>query len=679
MSEQGIFTKVYLLLSDKNFIDHRYQEFFTEKRVELITFTNLDEILKVYSKEPPDALCISMNYQHQKVVLIPSVFMKYGYCKVITFAEINNNESLKKVAASHADYKISGKLSVNSLWTKIRSSIKAAESDEKWRITESKYQGSRHANTMISNSNDEDLKINNTIHIKGSLKKIKSTREELDEQIRNNSFSKSELSPESDFEVLEDFDRGFQDQNDKKNNYGSEKTQDNIDENSFEQMLNEFTKTKNNKENYQEEIIKKSKAVNIIKGERKEKGFVDFENTDEDLSDLGFDSGDKNSGEDFLDTQNEEGYSRAKQKKKKTKDFFEEENKKRNLFEHIIMPENEGQNENPNHSNSDNKMSSLLSEQNDFSEESSELDEENINSVQANSKTKNELYHNQNNSNISTNALNNIKKNEVEQAEHGTVVELESEREKKEQKEILKLKKRGERIRLEKEIVNRLDVLEKICESSLKNVFDTANNFQGQFPLIKVCSVIPVNDSSFKGLLIVATNTGEKINPDQLIEFRTKISELAKQQNIFGIEDSFTYQVEPINILDWASEQSEFSIIQTMPGGEEIFVSFVLREKIIPNLKNYIDHEMYLVDVQHLPPETEVDFDAYIHLPKNGKYIQYLKKGKSISLDQVKNLMKNNVSAFCLPADEKNNFKKFFVRKAIEWEFTSFNKLKKIS
>jgi len=117
------------------------------------------------------------------------------------------------------------------------------------------------------------------------------------------------------------------------------------------------------------------------------------------------------------------------------------------------------------------------------------------------------------------------------------------------------------------------------------------------------------------------------------------------------------------------SEFTEFVIHHQDKDNNEWAASFLKREAAHPSLNISEDKKMLRIDIKSIPPQTILPFDIYLYLPKNGKYVKYLKKGSYIGLEQVKRHSKDpSKSDIYVCLESKNEVLKFFIQNTINWE-----------
>jgi hypothetical protein len=74
---------------------------------------------------------------------------------------------------------------------------------------------------------------------------------------------------------------------------------------------------------------------------------------------------------------------------------------------------------------------------------------------------------------------------------------------------------------------------------------------------------------------------------------------------------------------------------------------------------------MAAIDVKDLKPQTKVKFNLFIHLPKNNKFLRYLKNGDTITDKHTQKFEKHNVKNLHIKKDEVTNFKEYFAANQI--------------
>lgn len=239
------------------------------------------------------------------------------------------------------------------------------------------------------------------------------------------------------------------------------------------------------------------------------------------------------------------------------------------------------------------------------------------------------------------------------------------------EKEIKAAEKERKKVKNEQEERKQKDILIESCELALKDVF-LSNIEEGseEFANRDVYTFI-VDMPNVKGYLLLANTDSVKPDEHVLKDFKAIILENIKNKGYHAeISDSYQIDAETENYFLNVTDFCDFVVSGKTGEGSQQVASFVKRESVWPKFEDSDKEDMYLVDIKVIPPRTLVNFDAFIFLPKNNRFVRYLKEGRSLSLAQAKRHTENlSNSKFYLPKDHKSNFTQFFIQNTIRWEF----------
>ncbi len=179
-----------------------------------------------------------------------------------------------------------------------------------------------------------------------------------------------------------------------------------------------------------------------------------------------------------------------------------------------------------------------------------------------------------------------------------------------------------------------------------------------------------VEMDNYKGLLSFACNQEKKCSDKLANEV---VSSMLSILTDWGLQvvmsEPFLINSPTPEFVKAYSEFSEFVVHHKDKNENEWAASFIKREAVHPNFVYSEDNKMLRMDIKSIPPQTVLPFDGYIYLPKNEKYVRYLKKGSFISLEQVKRHSKDATkSHIYVPTECINEVLKFFIQNTISWE-----------
>lgn len=164
-----------------------------------------------------------------------------------------------------------------------------------------------------------------------------------------------------------------------------------------------------------------------------------------------------------------------------------------------------------------------------------------------------------------------------------------------------------------------------------------------------------VNTPKHKGYLLMAS-ADNSYQPEMLEAFGQKFFK------DLGVTDEKTKAVkvdlEPISYNAW-SDRLEFLAIFPH-NGQDIAVLFVPSE----NLPTQSTEEKDLMNVSpqdNLFPGSKISFDLFLHMPKNSKYLLYLKRGSEVSEPVLDKLNKFNVKKMAIAKADLERFIAYLV------------------
>lgn len=143
-----------------------------------------------------------------------------------------------------------------------------------------------------------------------------------------------------------------------------------------------------------------------------------------------------------------------------------------------------------------------------------------------------------------------------------------------------------------------------------------------------------IESPKFSGYLIAALGKNRymdenfvKVINDRLLKFLRDNGEPAKDEGTMGI------RIKPVDFEDWALESAEF-LRKSVHNGEEIAMAFFPFTAAKTELEESAAVEMGAVKIDELRGDIKVEFNLYIYLAANKKYILYTPRGGTFYANQ---------------------------------------------
>ncbi|MFV3410117.1 hypothetical protein ACNH6C_16015 [Bdellovibrio bacteriovorus] len=181
------------------------------------------------------------------------------------------------------------------------------------------------------------------------------------------------------------------------------------------------------------------------------------------------------------------------------------------------------------------------------------------------------------------------------------------------------------------------DALEKSC---IQTSFEESEAIEDSTNI----SCIVIESTRFSGYLITAMGKDRKLDDIFLEKVRERLFRFLKE-NGEKIEDSESMQlkIKEVPFEEWALEQAEF-LRKSVHEGNEVAMAFFPRSDVKTTFGDSADEEMASIHLNELAGDVAVEFNVYIYLPKNNKYVLYTPRGSKFFNVQKQRLQNQGVS-----------------------------------
>lgn len=191
---------------------------------------------------------------------------------------------------------------------------------------------------------------------------------------------------------------------------------------------------------------------------------------------------------------------------------------------------------------------------------------------------------------------------------------------------------------------------------------------------VKQVDAIPINSDRFKGLLIFAMSGDRRVGSEFSRSMKNYLIELmnAGGEKLLD-EGELELTVPPLEFIRVGGEFGEFLTL-SQHFGAELGVTYLYNDQIFPVTKAN-ERGMIKIDKEILQANQILTFDAHIHMPINGKYVRYLKKGGQLLDSQKAKLDKLDMKHFYVKEEEVKELKGHCASKFVEEIVKAFAKI----
>ncbi|MFS4457788.1 hypothetical protein [Bdellovibrio sp. HCB2-146] len=160
-----------------------------------------------------------------------------------------------------------------------------------------------------------------------------------------------------------------------------------------------------------------------------------------------------------------------------------------------------------------------------------------------------------------------------------------------------------------------------------KSCIQLATTKPAEIELTTNMACIIVESPRFSGYLITAMGKNKVIDAGFINKIQTRLYNFLKEHGEkVANGESLNLKLKQVPFMPWAIEKAEFMRKSTHLG-EEVAMAFFPRNEIHAKFGVSPDEEMAAIQISEFTGNTPVNFNLYVHLPKNNKYVLYTPRG----------------------------------------------------
>lgn len=170
---------------------------------------------------------------------------------------------------------------------------------------------------------------------------------------------------------------------------------------------------------------------------------------------------------------------------------------------------------------------------------------------------------------------------------------------------------------------------------------------------------IVVESPRFSGYLVAALGKNKKVDDEFVDLVRTRLMKFLRDAGE-PIEDEGNMQVKVkrVDFEGWALEYAQF-LRKSVHKGDEVAMAFFPFAEAQTKVGASANESMVSVKTNEIEPGKPLEFNLYIYLPTNKKYILYTPKGAVFQENQKDRLVRQGVSDVHIQKDEVQNLSRY--------------------
>lgn len=205
-------------------------------------------------------------------------------------------------------------------------------------------------------------------------------------------------------------------------------------------------------------------------------------------------------------------------------------------------------------------------------------------------------------------------------------------------------------------------LLERAVEAAINRYCQTVPDVEPKkLDETTIVGVFPVESQSQPGYLVVVWQAPDMSAREEFLRgCEREIQSAFKVMNFDGMVGSgFWVQLPAVDFVSWTHSQAEFQFMsahQKREVGVAFFPTTVHKKKPQPAPG---DEGMFSVPLNEISTEQPVNFKAFIRLKDSGRYVLYLRNGRTLQPEQKERLQQNQVDSVYMKGVDLENHSQY--------------------
>lgn len=168
-----------------------------------------------------------------------------------------------------------------------------------------------------------------------------------------------------------------------------------------------------------------------------------------------------------------------------------------------------------------------------------------------------------------------------------------------------------------------------------------------------------IHSPRFNGYLLLASPNQIVLNTETYNNIKEQLQNLLDKvgEKLLNLQE-LDLDLKSIDFQIWAENNAEF-VVSTIHNDSELVCAFIPTSQTLPKVRDE-DAVMAKIHANDVVPDTKSKFNLYLHLPKNDKFIRYLRPGDKITEGHTDKFKKHSVDNLHIKPEEVQSFKEYF-------------------
>lgn len=170
---------------------------------------------------------------------------------------------------------------------------------------------------------------------------------------------------------------------------------------------------------------------------------------------------------------------------------------------------------------------------------------------------------------------------------------------------------------------------------------------------------LTITSKKFSGYLVAAMGKNQKIDQNFMKTVRDKLYDFLRSHGeVMQDTDPMDLSLQEVQFEDWAISQADF-LRKSVHGSSEVAMAFFPSKETTARLEASVTENMLKMSLEELKDDVPVEFDLFIYMPSNNRFLLYTPQGRPIYGEQRGRLKEKGVTHIHLRADASGQVKKY--------------------
>ena len=171
---------------------------------------------------------------------------------------------------------------------------------------------------------------------------------------------------------------------------------------------------------------------------------------------------------------------------------------------------------------------------------------------------------------------------------------------------------------------------------------------------------LAIQSADLTGYLVVAFGKNRLVDGNLVLKIRREIlSQLVTPIEMESLSDHhLNLNISPVSFFPFAEMRAEF-LLNSIHDSREVAVAFFTDADVDTQITASLDQFMVKVPIEEIADEVPLEFDYYIYLPVNKKYVLYNRRGNKSYSSQVERLKSGGHNHIHMHRDNVPDFKRY--------------------